>query len=510
MEPSSLWSRVLRAKYCNNRCDIDMFQARQNASNAWRGIMSSIDVVRKGINMAVGNGARTFFWHHKWATNKPLLELTVVEPPLQLQDATVIEFWDPQVGWLFDKFANFLPADVLQKIAAFELIEDEEAVDEIFWNGSPSGGFTIGSAMKLVHLNPDEEVAVDGTWKIIWQLPVPQRIKFFMWLSYQDRIMSNGNRFLRRLTDDPRCFACGEVEESTLHILRDCPVARLVWRQLGVLTETNQWRGQLKEWLIANLRGQLMDNEESWSRMFSVTCWWLWKWRNDRSFQTTPRIPVDQISFLFARVRQIDLAMKRHAESHNIQRPGRCERYIRWYHLGVGWVKLNTDGASKGNPGPAGAGGLIRGHRGELFEVFAMNCGSCSCTRAELLAVLRGLMVAWGGGHRKVQVEVDSEVVVRLLEGDPPSSSPYIHLIRKCMALISRSDWEVKIMHCFREANRAADLLANFGVTLQEKFVLLEAVPKDLHAVLLEDLGGVSRPRWIPCLREGDLDGRPP
>lgn len=181
--------------------------------------MSSIDVVRKGINMAVGNGARTFFWHHKWAANRPLIELAIVEPPLHIQDVTVQEMWDPQVGWMVDKFANYLSAEILQKISAFELIEDEEVVDEVFWNGSASGGFSLGSAMHLVQGNADEARVVDENWKWIWKLPVPQRMRFFMWLSYQDRIMSNGNRFIRHLTDDPRCFTCGEVEESTLHIL---------------------------------------------------------------------------------------------------------------------------------------------------------------------------------------------------------------------------------------------------------------------------------------------------
>ena len=108
-EPKSLWSRLLRAKYCDNRCDIDMFKARGNASNVWRGIISSVDIVRKGINMAVGNGSKTFFWHHRWATDEPLIELAIVEPPITLQDVTVGEMWDSNTGWKFDTFANFLP-----------------------------------------------------------------------------------------------------------------------------------------------------------------------------------------------------------------------------------------------------------------------------------------------------------------------------------------------------------------------------------------------------------------
>ena len=238
---------------------------------------------------------------------------------------------------------------------------------------------------------------------------------------------------------------------------------------------------------------------DDWCRVFTITCWWLWKWRNERSFKSAPSIPVDQISFSYARVKQIELAMRRNDDTSMNNHSGRREAFIRWMHPGVGWVKLNTDGAAKGNPGPAGAGGLIRGRRGELYEMFATNCGDCSCTRAELLAILRGLSVAWNGGHKKVNVEVDSETIVRMLDGDPPACSPYIHLIKKCRALLSRDEWEVRVTHCFREANRAADWLANYGVRLVEKFVMLEAVPKDLHAVLLEDLGGVAWPRMIPA-----------
>lgn len=179
-----------------------------------------------------------------------------------------------------------------------------------------------------------------------------------------------------------------------------------------------------------------------------------------------PKIPIDQVTFIFARIKQIREAFEhdlKRAEGHRVTRQ---EVFIRWRYPGIGWVRLNTDGASKGNPGKAGAGGLIRGHRGELFEVFAANCGECSSTRAELLAVMRGLIVAWNGGHRRVVVSVDSEVVVRLLEGDPPTNSPYIHIIRKCNALIQNHEWMIKVEHCYREAKRAADWLANFGVDL--------------------------------------------
>ena len=236
--------------------------------------------------------------------------------------------------------------------------------------------------------------------------------------------------------------------------------------KLGVDTEDLAWKIPLKEWLLGNIEKRIMRSDEDWPQMFSVTCWWLWRWRNERCFKSEPRIPLDQVSFIVARLKDVREACSREKGPVGSDGPRREEMYVRWRYPSIGWVRLNTDGASKGNPGKAGAGGIIRGHRGELFECFAANCGECSCTRAELMAVLRGLNVAWNGGHRKIVLSVDSEVVVRMLEGDPPTNSPYIHIIRKCIALIRNRDWVVQVEHCYREANRAADWLANYGVQL--------------------------------------------
>lgn len=45
-----------------------------------------------------------------------------------------------------------------------------------------------------------------------------------------------------------------------------------------------------------------------------------------------------------------------------------------------------------------------------MHETFSLNCGTC--TRAELLGVMIGLLIAQNGGHKHVEVQVDYEVVV--------------------------------------------------------------------------------------------------
>lgn len=57
---------------------------------------------------------------------------------------------------------------------------------------------------------------------------------------------------------------------------------------------------------------------------------------------------------------------------------------IRWRVLPPGWVKINTDGASKGNPGDAGCGGVIPGDDGGWLVGFMHHIGCCSALVAEL------------------------------------------------------------------------------------------------------------------------------
>lgn len=68
-EPNALWSRVLRHKYCKGRCDIDMFTPTCNMSNVWRGITDNTSWLKKGTAVAIGNGKKTLFWDHCWATD---------------------------------------------------------------------------------------------------------------------------------------------------------------------------------------------------------------------------------------------------------------------------------------------------------------------------------------------------------------------------------------------------------------------------------------------------------
>lgn len=173
-EPNTLWSQVLRHKYCDGRCDLDIFKHKQGSSNAWRGIVDNVDILRKGVSMEVGNRQCTFFWNHNWTDKRSLLKLATTKPPLDLQDRTVHEMWEPNHGWKWEEFAEFLLPKILQQIDSYELVDDEEAVDRVFWNGTTMGKFTVKSALRIVR--GELEMGATKNCSRVWKLPISQRI----------------------------------------------------------------------------------------------------------------------------------------------------------------------------------------------------------------------------------------------------------------------------------------------------------------------------------------------
>lgn len=75
-------------------------------------------------------------------------------------------------------------------------------------------------------------------------------------------------------------------------------------------------------------------------------------------------------------------------------------------------MKLNIDGASKGNPGLASAGGLFRDCAGNWLRGFAFHIGIDTSVGAELWAQRSGLELAWSLGYTKLLVETYSKTVL--------------------------------------------------------------------------------------------------
>ncbi|GFY81985.1 hypothetical protein Acr_02g0002250 [Actinidia rufa] len=138
---------------------------------------------------------------------------------------------------------------------------------------------------------------------------------------------------------------------------------------------------------------------------------------------------------------------------------------VGWKPPSTGIFKLNTDGASKGNLGQAGAGagGLIRNHEGRWVAGFCHNIGTTNSLEAEVTAIKDGLELVNRLGLTNVDVETDSKLAVQLIAGSIFSGEHVNNLVNDCRRLMEEIG-STTLRHVYREANACADILANLGV----------------------------------------------
>ena len=126
--------------------------------------------------------------------------------------------------------------------------------------------------------------------------------------------------------------------------------------------------------------------------------------------------------------------------------------------------RLHCDGASRGNPGPAGAGAVLCDPQGEVKARLARYLGETTNNVAEYQALLLGLELARQLKVSRLQVFADSELLVRQLTGRYRVKAPHLlPLWQKAVNELRKFDtWAIS--HVPREENLLADELANQGI----------------------------------------------
>jgi ribonuclease HI len=127
-------------------------------------------------------------------------------------------------------------------------------------------------------------------------------------------------------------------------------------------------------------------------------------------------------------------------------------------------MRVHIDGASRGNPGPAGIGVLFLGPDGTVVERLHRGIGTATNNVAEYAALLLALERAAAMGLEEVEVYSDSELLVRQIEGRYQVKHPALRSLyataRDRIAAFRR----FAIHHVPRELNADADALANLGI----------------------------------------------
>jgi ribonuclease HI len=271
------------------------------------------------------------------------------------------------------------------------------------------------------------------------------------------------------------------------------------------------------------------------------TLWQIWKEQNKRIFHSQPTLPA--VNWAKIRSQIIETIRSKSwtekdwqcsPEEQNIlqswqpiltnpiptrNHTGQPTSPNTWTPPPEHFIKVNFDGASKGNPGPAGYGAVLRNSGGEILGLDEGFIGDSTNNVAELTGLLRGLHTTIDRGHQKIILEGDSQIITRLatkiIHGcDPEKISPSWRLY-SLLAEFShhlQPHLTITTSHVKRDANRVADQLANEAVEQEEEHINWEGpgspAPEILtrcQALAINDLHSPDRVTdgtIVPCGNE--------
>jgi hypothetical protein len=267
--------------------------------------------------------------------------------------------------------------------------------DILRWGYRPQGTFSTREAYQLKsHLDPLPDMKVLHK---LWSLKHWPKITLFIWLVTYSSILTWDNLSKRGFVGPSLCILCGEAEETMNHLLNSCHYTTQIWDQAALIMRTSdRHRDSILE-TIANWRDEEFHSpllNRIWQLLPGFILLKTWKERNIRLFRSISllwqqcwhqchrnileTLHLQNWSDTDLTSTPSELPILRHwtpllslqALPSSPLTPPSSSSYF-WYPLLEDFIKLNFDGASKGNPGAAGFGVVFRNHNGHILLISA-------------------------------------------------------------------------------------------------------------------------------------------
>lgn len=169
---------------------------------------------------------------------------------------------------------------------------------------------------------------------------------------------------------------------------------------------------QLEDWFAHNLKDSSKNGEGTPQNViFIFGCWFNQKWRNHRIFS---HHIVQRKAF------QVQLSAKESFRIPNLVNAPVGYANMEGVSMGCekpfhNCIKLNTDASVNNVTNQAIVRCLDSNSYGEWIRDFAQNIGCASVLATEFQGILKGLTLCWNEGWRRVDVESNSILVIKLI-----------------------------------------------------------------------------------------------
>jgi hypothetical protein len=223
-EVTGTWKHILMAKY-GLKGDVG------TPSHFWKEAMKENILIEIGTSWQVGNGCSVRFWDDRWIGQ---ISLSAIYPNLYhiAYDKNILVSQVFQNNSISIDFARQLigvyQTEWHELVNFFRYFQLSHSNDKILWRWSTKGQFSVHSLYTWL----DYGGIPNFDFKSIWSAHMPLKIKIFVWLLKQNRILTKDNLCKKGWNGDKSCVFCQE-EETVNHLFLHCQFVRCLWNWIA-------------------------------------------------------------------------------------------------------------------------------------------------------------------------------------------------------------------------------------------------------------------------------------
>eukprot|EP00253_Pinus_taeda_P018598 PITA_18598 len=448
------WKNLIQRKEEGRLADRLRIEEVPKGSSIWDLASQNKDVVNQHAFWEIRGGSNAKFWEDGWQQKGKMVEIQTLQEIQQKAKRAGMEYvrdywtneessgiwrtWRKPEEWC-ENINSELEKNYLKEVD-LRKIKIKTGEDILRWGRSMKGTFTVKEAYYLKTKQDREEGDID--WRTISEGKWWLKITIFVWLVSKGRILT-WDKILKRGYYRPSiCSLCSSEMENQEHLLNECPYAESVWEKIRSLfgrtmRDPRSIQNTILQWGTGQFHSKVVRS--IWNLAVGFVIWFIWKERNRRIFRGQSSRPEKVWEEVSKAIKEIvlsdtweeedwkmDQAEGRIASKLNLEfrmiyprkeKRGNSQAQSpnQFRYPGIHSIKLNFDGASKGNPGPAGLGGIFRDGHGKTRWVFAKWGGEMTNNEAELWAVHQGLRIAVRNRYMNLEIEGDSQITIRML-----------------------------------------------------------------------------------------------
>ncbi|XP_024177848.1 uncharacterized protein LOC112183741 [Rosa chinensis] len=404
---STLTSGSIWSSYASQRFSICCnMKYRYFRSSVWHGLKTALPFIFHNSKWLIGDGKLVNLWMDKWLNAPLIVKLQAPNFPKRLM-STVENFITNQQWTLPNEFSISFPVLAAEILQIPLSIEPEN--DVLIWEPSSSGSFSFSDGYHLVRQSFSEDEWVSKVWHSF----IPPRLSLLAWRLSYDKLPTDVQLQKRGIPTVSVCQLCtfGYIEDST-HLFVTCSFAQHVWQWLaccfGTFLLISGTIGGLFTSIIGKSFSPQLKNIWLASCLYALMA--IWKARNKLRFEYKRPSLMRIFSSLKAWLRFAAPYMPGYSNGlvntqllvglgiQPIPKNRVAPRLVLWHPPIFPWIKLNTDGLAKGNPGPAACGGVFRDTHGHYISGYRQGLGHKSAFYAELMGVIIGIEYAFQYG----------------------------------------------------------------------------------------------------------------